>query len=142
MAVVEPLLKGGKQAESLSKMVLGTVKGDIHNIGKDIVGTLLTAAGFEVYDLGIDIAPSIFVDKLVETGAPILGMSGLLTPSFESMKETVKAVEEAGLRDKVKIIVGGGIVTEQVGKYVGADAFTSDGPEGVGICKKFARETK
>ncbi|TRZ95678.1 MAG: cobalamin-binding protein [Dehalococcoidia bacterium] len=142
MAVVEPLLKGGKQAESLSKMVLGTVKGDIHNIGKDIVGTLLTAAGFEVYDLGIDIAPSIFVDKLVETGAPILGMSGLLTPSFESMKETVKAVEEAGLRDKVKIIVGGGIVTEQVGKYVGADAFTSDGPEGVEICKKFARETK
>jgi len=142
MAVVEPLLKGGKQAESLSKMVLGTVKGDIHNIGKDIVGTLLTAAGFEVYDLGIDIAPSIFVDKLVETEAPILGMSGLLTPSFESMKETVKAVEEAGLRDKVKIIVGGGIVTEQVGKYVGADAFTSDGPEGVGICKKFARETK
>ncbi len=142
MAVVEPLLKGGKQAESLSKMVLGTVKGDIHNIGKDIVGTLLTAAGFEVYDLGIDIAPRIFVDKLVETGAPILGMSGLLTPSFESMKETVKAVEEAGLRDKVKIIVGGGIVTEQVGKYVGADAFTSDGPEGVEICKKFARETK
>jgi len=142
MVVVEPLLKGDKQAESLSKMVLGTVKGDIHNIGKDIVGTLLIAAGFEVYDLGIDIAPSIFVDKLVETGAPILGMSGLLTPSFESMKETVKAVEEAGLRDKVKIIVGGGIVTEQVGKYVGADAFTSDGPEGVGICKKFARETK
>ncbi len=142
MAVVEPLLKGGKQAESLSKMVLGTVKGDIHNIGKDIVGTLLTAAGFEVYDLGIDIAPRIFVDKLVETGAPILGMSGLLTPSFESMKETVKAVEEAGLRDKVKIIVGGGIVTEQVGKYVGADAFTSDASEGVEMCKKFARETK
>jgi len=142
MAVVEPLLKGGKQAEPLSKMVLGTVKGDIHNIGKDIVGTLLTAAGFEVYDLGIDIAPSVFTDKLVETGAPILGMSGLLTPSFESMKETVKAVEEAGLRDKVKIIVGGGIMTEQVGKYVGADACTNDASEGVEMCKKFAREAK
>ena len=143
MAVVEPLLKAGEQADCMSKMVLGTVKGDIHNIGKDIAGTLLTAAGFEVYDLGIDVAPGVFIDKLVETGAPILGMSGLLTPSFESMKETVKAVEAAGLRDKVKIIVGGGIVTEQVGKYVGADAFTSDGPEGVEICKKFAgRQSK
>lgn len=142
MAVVEPLLKGGKQAEPLSKMVLGTVKGDIHNIGKDIAGTLLTAAGFEVYDLGIDVAPGVFIDKLVETGAPILGMSGLLTPSFESMKEAVKAVEEAGLRGKVKIIVGGGIMTEQVGEYVGADACTNDASEGVEMCKKFAREAK
>ena len=142
MAVVEPLLKGGKEADSLSKMVLGTVKGDIHNIGKDIVGMLLTAAGFEVYDLGIDVEPSIFVDKLTETGAPILGMSGLLTPSFKSMKETVKAVEEAGLRDKVKIIIGGGIMTEQVREYVGADACTNDASEGVDICKKFAKEGK
>ncbi|MBC8273534.1 MAG: cobalamin B12-binding domain-containing protein, partial [Chloroflexi bacterium] len=78
-------------------------------------------------------------EKLVETGAPILGMSGLLTPSFESMKETVKAVEAAGLRDRVKIIIGGGIVTEQVGKYVGADACTNDGTEGVDMCKRFAK---
>ena len=142
MAVVEPLLEGGKQAEPLSKMVLGTVKGDIHNIGKDIAGTLLTAAGFEVYDLGIDVAPGVFIDKLVETGASILGMSGLLTPSFESMKEVVKGVEEAGLRGKVKIIVGGGIMTEQVGKYVGADACTNDASEGVEMCKEFAKEAK
>lgn len=140
MAVVEPLLKAGKSAQHLGKMVLGTVKGDIHNIGKDIVGTLLTAAGFEVYDLGIDIAPNMFVEKLEDTGARVLGLSGLLTPSFESMKETVKAVEAAGLRNKVKIIIGGGIVTEKVGKYVGADAFTNDGPEGVEICKRFIKE--
>ena len=140
MVVVEPKLKAGKQADPLSKMVLGTVKGDIHNIGKDIVATLLTAAGFEVYDLGINVQPNVLVEKLVETGAPILGMSGLLTPSFESMKETVKAVEAAGLRDKVKIIIGGGIVTEKVGEYVGADAFTNDGHEGMEICKRFVKE--
>ena len=142
MSAVEPMLKAGKQGYTISKMVLGTVKGDIHNIGKDIAATLLTAAGFEVYDLGIDVEPRVFVKKLTETGAPILGMSGLLTPSFESMKETVKAVEAAGLRDKVKIIIGGGIVTERVGKYVGADAFTDDGPEGVEMCKRFATEAK
>ena len=139
MAVIEPMLKAGQQSDPISKMVLATVKGDIHNLGKDIVGTLLTAAGFEVYDLGIDVQPSVLVEKLVETGAPILGMSGLLTPSFESMKETVKAVEAAGLRDKVRIIIGGGIVTEKVGEYVGADAFTNDGAEGVDICKRFAK---
>jgi methylmalonyl-CoA mutase cobalamin-binding domain/chain len=137
MAVVEPLLKAGKKGEPLGRIVLGTVKGDIHNIGKDIVATLLTAAGFEVYDLGVDVKTNMFIDKLVRTNAPILGMSGLLTPSFQSMKQTVDALKEAGLRDKVKVIIGGGIVTEQVGKYVGADAFTSDAAEGVEICKKF-----
>jgi len=137
MALVEPLLKAGKRGEPLGRMVLGTVKGDIHNIGKDIVATLLTAAGFEVYDLGVDVPPSKFIEKLMETNASILGMSGLLTPAFESMKETVKAVAEAGLRHGIKVIIGGGIVTEAVGRYVGADAFTDDAAEGVEICKKF-----
>lgn len=142
MKVLEPHLKAGKHTDTLARMVLGTVKGDIHNIGKDIVNVLLGAAGFEVFDLGVDVEPRIFVEKLVETEAPILGMSGLLTPSFESMKETVTAVEAAGLRDKVKIIVGGGVVTELVWKYVGADAFTSDGLKGVEICKAFAKDLK
>jgi len=137
MATVEPMLKASKQAEPIGKMVLGTVKGDIHNIGKDIVATLLKAADFQIYDLGIDVVPSKFVEKLTETGAPILGMSGLLTPAFGAMKETIEAVEAAGLRDKIKIIIGGGIVTEQVRKYVGADAFTDDAAEGVEICKRF-----
>jgi len=139
MKVIEPHLQTGREGEKLTKMVLGTVKGDIHNIGKDIVAILLKAASFEVYDLGIDVTPSNFVDKLKETGAPILGMSGLLTPSFESMKETVQAIEAAGLRDKVKIIIGGGIVTELVKRYTGADAYTDDGLEGVEMCREFTR---
>jgi methylmalonyl-CoA mutase cobalamin-binding domain/chain len=140
MAAIEPKLKGSNMGEPLGKMVLGTVKGDIHNIGKDIVATLLTAAGFEIHDLGIDVPPDKFIDTLKETGSSILGMSGLLTPAFESMKETVKALDAAGLRDKVKIIIGGGIVTEKVGEYVGADAFTDDASEGVEICRGFVRE--
>ena len=106
------------------------------------MATLLKAAGFEIYDMGIDVAPEVFVNKLKETGAPILGISGLLTPSFESMKQTVQAIEAAGLRNKVKIIIGGGIVTDVVRKYVGADAFTDDAPEGVEICKKLAMAVK
>jgi len=138
MAAIEPKLQAGKSGSPLAKMVLGTAKGDIHNIGKDIAATLLKAAGFELYDVGIDAPPEAFVNKLKETGSTILGISGLLTPSFESMKLTVQAVEAAGLRSRVKIIIGGGIVTDTVRKYVGADAFTDDAPEGVEMCKKFA----
>jgi methanogenic corrinoid protein MtbC1 len=142
MAAIEPKLKDSNRGEPLGKMVLGTVKGDIHNIGKDIVGTLLTAAGFEVYDLGIDVPIDKFIEKLKETDSTILGMSGLLTPAFESMKETVKALEAAGLRNKVKVIIGGGIVTEMVGTYVGADAYTDDASEGVEMCRGFVKGTK
>jgi len=138
MAVIEPKLKAGQSEKPIAKMVLGTAKGDIHNIGKDIAATLLRAAGFEIYDVGTDVAPEVFINKLKETGASILGISGLLTPSFESMKLTVQAMEAAGLRDKVKIIIGGGIVTEVVCNYVGADVFTDDAPEGVELCKKLA----
>ena len=137
MSVIEPRLKVGQAGKPLAKMVLGTAKGDIHNIGKDIAATLLKVAGFEIYDVGIDVPPDVFVQKIKETGAPILGISGLLTPSFESMKQTIQALEAAGLRDRVKGIIGGGIVTEVVRKYVGADAFTDDAPEGVEICRKF-----
>jgi len=142
MAEIEPALKAGQSGKPVARIVLGTAKGDIHNIGKDIVATLLNAAGFEIYDVGTDAAPEAFVNKLKETGAPILGISGLLTPSFESMKQTVQALEAAGLRDKVKVIIGGGIVTEVVRKYVGADAFTDDAPEGVELCKKLVAEVK
>jgi methylmalonyl-CoA mutase cobalamin-binding domain/chain len=143
MKLIEPKLKESVNAAGDPvKMVLATVKGDIHNIGKDIVAVLLKASGFEVHDLGIDVAPKVIVDKLVETNASILGMSGLLTPSFESMKQTIEATEEAGIRDKIKIVIGGGVVTELVQKYTGADAFTDDGIAGVDICKKFAEEMK
>jgi methylmalonyl-CoA mutase cobalamin-binding domain/chain len=137
MSLIEPLLKEDRPAVPLARIVIGTAKGDIHNIGKDIVAMLLKAAGFEVYDIGADAPPEAFVQKVKETGATIVGISGLLTTSFESMRLTVRALVEAGLRDKVKVIVGGGIVTDMVRKHVGADAFSDDAPEGVEICRGF-----
>jgi len=143
MKLLEPLLVNNRKAEGdLTKMVLGTVKGDIHNLGKDILAVLLKASGFEVYDLGINIPPDDFVRKLQETGASILGLSGLITPSFESIKETVAAVEVAGLRKKVKIIIGGGVVDDLVREYTGADAFSTDAMEGIGLCKRLAKEVQ
>lgn len=140
MSFIEPKLTGDVRSETIGQVIMGTVKGDIHSIGKDIVTGLLRMSGFEVFDLGIDVAPEAFVEKLVESGAPILGMSALITPSFESMKNTVTAIEKRGIRDRVKVIIGGGIVIEQVKRYVGADAFTRDGAEGVKICKEFIRK--
>ena len=140
MSFIEPKLTGDVRSETIGQVIMGTVKGDIHSIGKDIVTGLLRMSGFEVFDLGVDVAPEAFVEKLVESGAPILGMSALITPSFESMKNTVTAIEKRGIRDRVKVIIGGGIVIEQVKRYVGADAFTRDGAEGVKICKEFIRK--
>jgi len=140
MSFIEPKLTGDMRSETIGQVIMGTVKGDIHSIGKDIVTGLLRMSGFEVFDLGVDVAPEAFVEKLVESGAPILGMSALITPSFESMKNTVTAIEKRGIRDRVKVIIGGGIVIEQVKRYVGADAFTRDGAEGVKICKEFIRK--
>ena len=137
MSLIEPKLAGDIRTETIGSIVLGTVKGDIHDIGKDIAADLLRISGFEVFDLGTDVAPQTFLEKLLETGATILGMSALITPSFESMKDTVKLIEEEGIRDNIKVIIGGGIVIEQVKDYVGADAFTRDAAEGVTICKEF-----
>ena len=139
MEVLEPRLKTCRGAGKMTKLVLGTVRGDIHDIGKDIVAVLLKASGFEVYDLGVDVPSSAFVDKLRETRAPILGMSGLLTPSFSSMMETIEAIKAAGLREKVKIVIGGGIVDEKVRNFTGADDFTSNAVEGIHICEEYAQ---
>jgi methanogenic corrinoid protein MtbC1 len=139
MKILEPLLQSDSDTDGKIKMVLGTVKGDIHNLGKDILAVLLKAAGFAVYDLGINVPPTSFVDQLKKTDAPLLGLSGLITPSFESMKETVKAVEAAGLRNKVKVIIGGGVVDKLVRDYTGADAFSRDAIEGVELCKRLVR---
>jgi methanogenic corrinoid protein MtbC1 len=140
MSLIEPRLANTAGDGNAPTVVLGTVKGDIHNLGKDIVAVLLKGAGFRVHDLGIDVPPKAFVEKLKETGATILGLSGLVTPSFDSMRATVEAVTEAGLREKVKVVIGGGVITEQVLRHCRADAFTTDGLEGVEICKRFVRE--
>jgi methanogenic corrinoid protein MtbC1 len=136
--LVKPKLTKGTEAKKLGKIVFGTVAGDIHDIGKDIVVFMLDVNGFQVHDLGVDVPMQKFVEKIKETGAPIVGLSGFLTLAFDSMKQTVDAIKAAGLRDKVKVMIGGGQVTEEVTKYTGADAYGKDAVAGVALAKKWA----
>ena len=136
-ALIKPKLAKGAEAKKLGKIIIGTVAGDIHDIGKDIVVFMLEVNGFEVYDLGVDVPPEKFVEKIKETGAPVVGLSGFLTIAFDSMKQTVEAIKKAGLRDKVKIMIGGGQITEEVRRYVGADAYGKDAMEAVALAKKW-----
>jgi methanogenic corrinoid protein MtbC1 len=122
------------------KVVIGTVKGDIHDIGKDIVVNLLKAANYDVRDLGVDVPPQKVVDAVKETGATVVGLSGLLTIAFDSMKETVNALAAAGLRPKVKVMIGGGSITETVQRYTGADAWGTDAQIAVSLCNQWIKE--
>jgi methanogenic corrinoid protein MtbC1 len=135
--LVKPKLTKAAGTKKLGKVVFGTVAGDIHDIGKDIVVFMLDVNGFEVYDLGVDVPVQKFVDKIKETGAPVVGLSGFLTLAFDSMKQTIEAVKKAGLRDKVKIMIGGGQMSEEVRKYTGADAFGKDAMAGVTLAQKW-----
>ena len=134
--LLEPYLETGGAAR-LGKVVVGTVKGDIHDIGKDIVVTMLKAAGFEVIDLGVDVPSSQFVDALRKSGATVLGLSGLLTLAFDSMKDTITQVAAAGMRDQVKIMVGGGPVDGNVCKAVGADDWGANAQQAVRLVKQW-----
>jgi methanogenic corrinoid protein MtbC1 len=125
------------EVKKIGKVIIGTVAGDIHNIGKDILIFLLEANGFEVFDLGIDVPAEKFVQKIKETGAPVVGLSGLLTVVYDAMKQTVGAISAAGLRDKVKIMIGGGMTNEDTRKYTGADAFGKDAMDGVLLARKW-----
>ena len=136
--IVKPKLTGVAQTKRLGKIVLGTVAGDIHDIGKNIVAFMLDANGFEVHDLGIDVPLQEFVENIEEVKPEIVGLSGFLTLAFDSMKETVEAIKAAGLRDKVKIMIGGGQVDEEVRKYSGADAYGLDAVAAVSLAKKWA----
>jgi len=124
MEIIEPRLLSS-HIESMGRVVLGTVKGDHHDIGKRLVGVVMKGAGFEVMDLGIDVPPERFVEAASE-GAEIIGMSALIGPTMASMKLTIDALNEAGLKDKVKTIVGGAIVTQEFAERIGADAYASD----------------
>jgi methylmalonyl-CoA mutase cobalamin-binding domain/chain len=137
MNKLEPLLTGSQTATVLGrKVVIGTVRGDIHDIGKNIVITLLKGAGFDVIDLGVDVPKEKFVQAVKESGARVLGLSALLNFTYPEMKEVVDAVKGAGLGDQVKIIVGGTPVNEQVREYAGADYYAPDAVAGVNICKR------
>lgn len=130
--------KGGDSRKG--KVVLGTVKGDVHNIGKDIVGFLLDVSGLEVHDLGVDTPEEKFVQAIKEVKPEVVALSGLLTATYDSMKSTIKAIEKAGLRNKVKIMIGGGTIDERVKDYVGADAFGFDAVAAVHLAKQWIPE--
>ncbi len=123
--LLKPLL-ADEGTQSPGKMVLGTVKGDLHDIGKNLVKMMVEGKGIEVIDLGVDVAPEAFVQAAIEHNADIIGCSALLTTTMPVMEEVVKAVEAAGLRDKVKIMIGGAPVTEEFCKAIGADYYTDD----------------
>lgn len=135
--LIKPKLQAEVQTERLGKCIIGTVAGDIHDIGKDIVVFMLDVSGFEVYDLGVDVPPQKFVDKIKETGASVVALSGFLTLAFDSMKETVDAIKAAGLRDQVKIMIGGGQIDDEIKKYSGADAYGRDAMTGVALAKEW-----
>jgi methanogenic corrinoid protein MtbC1 len=135
--MVKPKLAKGAEVERLGKVVIGTVAGDIHDIGKDIVTFMLDVNGFEVYDLGVDVPVKEFVDKIKEVKPEVVGLSGFLTVSFDSMKETVQSIRDEGLRDKVKIMIGGGTLDDTVREYVGADAFGRFAGDAVSLAKEW-----
>ena len=121
----------------IGKVIIGTVKGDIHDIGKDIFRGMLETNGFEVIDLGVDVPKELFIKKITEYKPDIVGISGVLTSTVDTMKEVVDALGEAELRAKVKIIVGGNHLNEDACKYIGADGFANDASVGVKVCKEW-----
>jgi len=140
MELIDPYL-GENTAESdiKGKIILVTIKGDIHDLGKNVLGTLLKLEGFKIYDLGVDVNPDILVEKVKEIQPDFLGFSSLLTVTFDPMKEVIDKLKQAGLRDKLKIMVGGGITTPLVKDYIGADFQTIDAMEGVQYCLEYIK---
>ncbi len=124
--VLEPMLAGDQQREVVGRIVLGTVEGDLHEIGKTLVGTMLTANGFLVTDIGVDKKPEEFIAAIKETDADIVGASALLTTTMLQQKKLIDLLEEAGLRESVKVMVGGAPVTEGFAKEIGADGYAED----------------
>ncbi len=130
MEILRPLL-AETGVETAGTFVIGTVKGDLHDIGKNLVGMMFEGAGFKVVDLGIDLAPAAFVEAIKEHNANLFGMSALLTTTMPKMGETINAIKEAGLRDQVKIMIGGAPVTGEFAKEIGADAYASNAASAV-----------
>jgi len=130
LAVLQPLLAEG-DSEPTGKFLIGTVKGDLHDIGKNIVSAMMKGAGFEIIDLGVDVDSKKFAQKIEETNPDIVGISALLTTTMREMKDTIQQIESAGLRNKVKIMVGGAPLTQEYADEIGADAFGKDAAEAV-----------
>lgn len=135
--IVKPEMAKTQEIQRHGKVLIGTVKGDIHDIGKNIVTFMLDASGFEVKDLGVDVPAEKFVEAIREFQPQVVGLSGFLTLAFDAMKQTIAAIQAAGLRDGVKIMIGGGPVSEEVRNYTGADAYGKDAMAGVSLTKQW-----
>jgi methanogenic corrinoid protein MtbC1 len=135
--VIKPELAKMPEVKRHGKVLIGTVKGDIHDIGKNIVSFMLDVNGFDVRDIGVDVPPQKFVEAVRDFHPQVIGLSGFLTLAFDAMKETIEAIKAAGLRDGVKIMIGGGQITEQIKEYAGADAYGRDAIAGVSLAKKW-----
>jgi len=137
IAILEPeMTKRGTARQILGKVVIGTVEGDIHDIGKTLVATMLSASGFDVYDMGVDVPITKFVEKAREVGADIVGLSALLTTTMVKQRTIIKALEEGGLRPKVKVLVGGAPVTRSWASEIGAEGYSEDAVGAVGVAKR------
>ena len=137
MAILEPELQSRQQAaETLGVVVIGSVAGDIHEIGKSLVGTMLAANGFQVHDMGVDVATETFVAKVKETGAKILGLSALLTTTMTVQRQVIKELEEAGIRDQVKVLIGGAPISQEWAETIGADGYAEDAMGAVELAKR------
>ena len=134
LAILQPLLVDAA-VEPVGQVVIGTVRGDMHDIGKNLVGMMLEGAGFKIIDLGTDVAPEKFIEAIKESGANIVGLSALLTTTMPSMERTINALSAAGVRDQVKIIVGGAPVTAEYAQKIGADGFAADASQAATIAK-------
>ncbi len=135
IAVLEPALKAGQARRVLGRVVIGTVQGDIHEIGKSLVGIMLTAAGFEVRDLGVDVTPEQFVAAVREADANLVGLSALLTTTMISQRNVIEALKEAGLRERVKVLIGGAPTSPRWAEEIGADAYGENATEAVRLAK-------
>lgn len=134
IAVLEPeLVKRKQQRQVVGRVVIGTVQGDIHEIGKTLVTTMLTANGFEVHDLGVDVSPQRFIDAVREVNADVVGMSALLTTTMINQEVVIHTLEEAGLRDQVKVMVGGAPVSQNWAEEIGADGYAEDALSAVAL---------
>jgi 5-methyltetrahydrofolate--homocysteine methyltransferase len=136
LGILKPLL-ADEAVEPIGKVVTGTVKGDLHDIGKNLVGIMMEGAGFEIIDMGTDVSPEKFVEAVKESGAQVVAMSALLTTTMANMPGTIKAFEEAGLRNTVKIMIGGAPVTEDYAKKIGADGYAPDASQAAKVALAF-----
>ena len=124
-----------EKVEPIGRVAIGTVRGDLHDIGKNLVAMMLEGAGFEIIDLGVDCSPDVFVNAVKEKKASVIALSALLTTTMPAMQDTVEALEAAGIRDKVKVIIGGAPVTQKFAEQIGADGYAADAASGVDIAK-------